>query len=131
MRRFCYSCRRWLYTSWRFHVFIGAACVVASLFWAWHANKAEYFNRSGSIMVLVGGFMTFRHYLRGADNPFLRDTGFANQSAFGIANPMEAKMKARREDSAATGWGIGYLIVGTIIWGYGDLLLKVFRVCDR
>ncbi len=82
-------------------------------------------------MVLVGGFMTFRHYLRGADNPFLRDTGFANQSAFGIANPMEAKMKARREDSAATGWGIGYLIVGTIIWGYGDLLLKVFRVCDR
>ena len=75
--------------------------------------------------------MTFRRYLRGAENDFRRDTGIADQPAFGAVNPMTAKMDARKHDFTAMGWGIGYIIIGTGIWGYGDLLLRWFHICTK
>ena len=82
-------------------------------------------------MVLAGGFMTFRHYLRGADNDYLRDTGLANQRAFRMINPMEAHMQAPHEDASAMCWGIFYILAGTLIWGYGDLWLIALGVCHK
>ena|SRR6266481_5132539 len=125
------ECRRWLYITWRLYLFFGVACLIASALWAWIADKADYFSRAGSLVCLAGGVMTFRHYLRDADNPSLRDTGRANQPAFRTMKPMEAHMQAPQEDRAAMGWGIFYIVAGTLIWGYGDLLLKAFGLCHQ
>ena len=81
-------------------------------------------------MVLIGGLMTFRRYLRGADDPYLRETGAANQPPFRQMDPINAFMQAPKNDSSAMRLGILFVITGTLVWGYGDLLLLaggVFR----
>lgn len=80
-------------------------------------------------MCLTGGFMSFRRYLRGAENEFLRDTSIADQPAFRTLHPIPARMDARANDFTAMGWGISYIVIGTGIWGYGDLLLKWMHIC--
>ena len=126
-----YHCKRWLLTEWRFHRAVGLLVPAASLIYAWRADRAEMFARAGSIMCLAGGFLSFRRYLRGAENEYLRDTGIADQPAFRMTNPMTAKMEARATDFTAMGWGISYIVVGTGIWGYGDLLLKCLHICNN
>ena len=75
--------------------------------------------------------MTFRLYLRGGLNSYLRDTGLADQPAFGRLPPTEAKMKAPEEDLKAMRWGIVYIVIGTLVWGYGDLLIKAMAICQN
>jgi hypothetical protein len=74
--------------------------------------------------------MTFREYLRGTRDLYWRDSGFADQPAFKrIANPIDANMKARQADAKALRTGIWYMVGGTIIWAYGDLLLSAIGFC--
>ena len=82
-------------------------------------------------MGLVGGLMTFRHHLRGADNPYLRDTWEADQPGFGSINRFEAHVEAPKRDATALNLGILFIVAGTIIWGYGDLWLTSLKLCDR
>src|SRR2546421_735546 len=93
-----YHCARWILTDSRFHRIVGVAVPALSLFYAWWANKAEIFARAGSIMCLAGGLLSFRRYLRGAENEFLRDTGIADQPAFRMVEPRTAKLEARATD---------------------------------
>jgi hypothetical protein len=64
------------------------------------------------------------------DNTFFRDTGYADQPLVGNQiPPLAAKMSASNADSAAMRWGVWYVAIGTIVWGYGDLILKWLRLC--
>ena len=73
----------------------------------------------------MGGLLTFRRHLRGLDNTFLRDTGYADQAPFGThKNPLEAKPAAVAADTAAMRWGVLYVAVGTVVWGYGDIFFS-------
>ncbi|HXC37179.1 MAG TPA: hypothetical protein VNV43_14985 [Candidatus Acidoferrales bacterium] len=119
----------WLLTEWRFHLLFGLGTMAFSLVYALDKNQPDVFARSGSILCLMGGFMSFRRFLRGAENEFRRDTGAADQLPFQIALPMIAKTNARNHDNSAMRWGIGFVIIGTFIWGYGDLLLIWIHVC--
>ena len=127
-RELRYHSKRWLFIEWRFHLFVGLVVPLASVIYASVINCAEMFSRSGSIMCLAGGFLSFRRYLRGAENPFLRDTGIADQPAFRYVDPTKAKMEAPATDSTALGWGICFIVVGTAIWGYGDLVIKWLHI---
>ncbi len=118
---------RWLFTNWRLHQVIGLAVPIFSLGIGFRFNKADLFARSGSIMCLMGGLLTFRRHLRGMDNAFFRNTGYADQPLFGKQETLhEAKKAAEDADTAAMRWGVWYVAVGTIVWGYGDLILKEF-----
>lgn len=128
---FWYHIKRWLLTEWRFHLAVGIIIPALSLFYAWAADRSDIFARAGSVMCLTGGFMSFRRYLRGAEHSFLRDTGIADQPAFRNLDPANARMDARANDFTAMGWGICFVILGTGIWGYGDLLLKWTYICSK
>jgi hypothetical protein len=118
-------CLRWLLIEWRFHAWFGAIATILSCYITIRTHRPDYFTRSGAIVTLCGLLMTFREYLRGTRDLYWRDSGFADQPAFKpIANPMEAKMKAQQADAKALRTGIWYMVGGTIIWAYGDLLLS-------
>jgi hypothetical protein len=107
IREFIHKSWRWLLITWRFHLILAVAVVIGCLFLACHANSSEYFSRSGSIVSLIGGFMTFRQYLRGTWNFHRRITGEADQPPFARThNPLVAREKAQQGDSDVTKWGI-------------------------
>jgi len=85
------------------------------------------FARSGSILTLLGGFMTFRSYLRGRDDDYSRDTGRADQLPFRAWDPFTSRAEAERWDVDARKWGLLFIVFGTLIWGYGDLLFPKLR----
>jgi hypothetical protein len=126
--------RRWFFTESRLHIFVGLAVPILSFAYDWHKNQTNLFARSGSIMCLMGGLLTFRRHLRGMDNTFFRDTGYADQAPFGThKNPLEAKMVAAVADTTAMRWGVWYVAVGTVVWGYGDIFFSLtkFLLCHQ
>ena len=116
-------CLRWLLIEWRLHAAVGAATAIISCCIAIQGNGFDYFSRSGSIVTLCGLLMTFREYLRGTRDRYWRETGLADQPAFRWLDQMEARMNAQTADGKALRVGIWYTVIGTTIWGYGDLLL--------
>ncbi len=131
-RLFASAVRRFFLIWWQGQLMFGALCFSVSLWVAWQKNKAEFASRSGSILSLMGGFMTFRRYLRGADDPFLRDTGAAHRIPFRRRiNHLEEKQRAEDADARAMFYGILYIVLGTIVWGYGDWALIWFGFCSN
>ena len=122
---------RFLLTTSRVQIVLGIGAVLLSFAVAYLSDKADYFSRSGSIMALLGGVLTFRRYLRGAENSFLRDTGLADQPSGARINPLQARMVARAADYNAMRYGIAFIIAGTLVWGYGDLLMIGLRLCSK
>jgi hypothetical protein len=122
--------RRWLLIEWRLHLVLAALSFLGGAAFAWAADDAGQFARAGSIMSLMGALMTFRRFLRGAEDEYQALTGAANQPAAGFLPPMEAMMDAPAQDRRAYRWGIRFAVVGTLIWGYGDLLLKAVGFCQ-
>jgi len=120
---------RYLLTEWRFQLAVSALVLLTCLFWAWRTNRAELFSRAGAILALAGTLMTFRFYLRGAHNSYLRDTGIADQPAFRHIPHHEAKMKAPKEDYKAICCGIICIVLGTIVWAYGDVMIRRLHIC--
>jgi hypothetical protein len=126
-----FRCRKWFLQASHVHKSVGLIASIGSFILAWYFNRADIFGRSGAILCLMGGFLTFRKYLRGGENPYLRDTGQANQSVFGpLKHPVVAKREAENEDDKAMAWGIWYVFIGTLVWGYSDLLLIGLHLCD-
>jgi len=123
---------RWILTNWRLHRVIGLAVPVFSLGVGLYFNQADFFARSGSIICLMGGLLTVRPYLRGTGNTFFRDTGYADQPPHGKQKPQhEARKEAGDADKSAMRWGVYYVPIGTVVWGYGDLILKALWVCTN
>ena len=67
--------------------------------------------------------MTFRRYLRDVDKEWKRLTGRADRRAFTRYHPYWSKFDSENHDYKSTVWGIVYIVFGTLILGYGDLLL--------
>ena len=124
------ECGLWLKTQWRFHVSIGVICCLGSLALSIYVKDPSWFGRSGSILSLVGGVVTFRRFFRRADVSYFRDTGWADRAPFKPWNPYTSREEAEQEDRKAIKWGIVSLVVGTLIWGYGDLAL-VMLGCSK
>ena len=113
---------RLLKMAWHIHRIVGGTFVLLAFMYSLYTGSGGAFGRSGSIMCLTGGFMTFRRFLRGMDEPYFRDTGLASREPFRYPNPMVDPDREASADGAAMKWGILYIVLGTIIWGYGDLL---------
>jgi hypothetical protein len=79
------------------------------------------FARSGALMTVAGVFMTYRGYFREKDE-FARLTGQADRAAFSPWHPIESKEIAKAEDRKAFRYGLIAIIIGTLIWAYGDCL---------
>ena len=121
-RMFVHECFLWLKTQWRLHFALGAVAVLLSLGWALHSHSPTAFARSGALMTVAGVFMTYRGYFRGIDDAFARDTGQADRAAFSRWHPIKSREVAKSEDRKAFRYGLIAIIIGTLVWAYGDCL---------
>ena len=115
------ECVLWLKTEWRLHFWVGVAAVLVSLWLAHRWSDPTLLARSGALMTITGAIMTYRAFIRGRENAFLRDTGRADRPAFKVWNPYASRDEAKAEDQKAFRWGLISFVVGTLIWAYGDL----------
>jgi hypothetical protein len=118
------ECFLWVKTEWRFHFFIGVGAVLVSFGWALYFHEPMVFARSGALMTVAGVFMTYRGYFRRIDDPYTRDTGEADRRAFSRWHPIRSKEEAKLEDRKAFRCGLISIMIGTVLWAYGDCLFS-------
>jgi hypothetical protein len=100
-----------------------AAAWLFAIFSYYLSSKAgtDWFARSGSVMCLVGAAVTFRlaHFYQRALAAALKE-GLVSVSR-------EIELRLNPPKSYVVLSYLGYLtgIVGTAVWGYGDLVLQV------
>lgn len=119
---------------------VGLAITSISLYLDWGSELFTWFQRSGSLLVLIGAIMSYRSIVRlgirgvgGASSgsglarvkrTYIDENGF--QSAEVEHSPEDVEhMRQKSIDDLAGFAGAVFIIFGTIIWGYGDLLGKI------
>lgn len=102
-------------------VLLLAAAWLFALFSYYLSRKTgtDWFTRSGSMMSLIGAAITFRHFYQSALATAL------NEGLLSIRGEIELRLKPPTSYRILS--YLGYLtgIIGTLIWGYGDLLLRL------
>jgi hypothetical protein len=105
----------------RFGLLIGAAWLFAALsFYLSRKTGSDWFSRSGSVMALAGAAVTFRlvnFYQHGL-------AAALKEGLVSVTRGIELGLEPPRSYQLLS--YLGYLtgIVGTVIWGYGDLLIR-------
>ncbi len=107
-----------------------------SIFLDFGSTSWVWFQRSGSIITVLGALMGVRSFFRigiqglGGATPYF-EVGIVKSSKIESGkilvdvDPEEESKTARKEDRKdkfSMLIGIIHIIIGTIIWGYGDLL---------
>ena len=83
--------------------------------WSW-------FGRSGSVIALAGGLLAARKVFRqGVEALYLGETTI-DGGDFKTNADFEMELLQIKEDIICAKIGGGLIILGTLIWGYGDLL---------
>ena len=105
-----------------FGLLVAAAWLFAIFSYYLSSNAGtDWFTRSGSVMCLVGAAVTFRlaHFYQRALATALKE-GL-------VSVPREIELRLNPPKSYVVLSYLGYLtgIVGTAVWGYGDLVLQV------
>ena len=78
-------------------------------------NEGHWFSRSGSLMVIFGAFLEYRNF---GIQQYLRE----KRDETWKPNPeIVTKLKSRMPFDILI---LASLVLGTAIWGYGDLLFK-------
>jgi hypothetical protein len=123
VRMLAYESLLLLKTEWRLHFGAAVGIVVLSLVWALCSQNPTIFTRSGALMTIAGAIMMYRAHFRGIEDAFLRDTGRSDRRAFRRWRPLRSKAEAKAEDAKAFRYGFLSIVLGTLIWAYGDLVL--------
>ena len=105
-------------TVFRFGLLIAAAWLFALFsYYLSRKTNADWFSRSGAVMGLSGAAVTFRlaHFLATA----------LKEGLVSVQRGIELRLEPPRPQVVLS--YLGYLtgIVGTGIWGYGDLLVRL------
>jgi hypothetical protein len=106
----------------RLGLLIAAAWLFAAFsFYLSRKTGADWFTRSGAVMALVGAAVTFRlaNFFQGALATALKEEL--------VSVPQEIELHLEPPKSYVRLLYLGYLtgIIGTGIWGDGDLLIKL------
>lgn len=104
--------------------------LIVSAFSIWLSLRLQdwtWFARSGSLIVIIGIFLTSTQIIENSRRLHTRkqhhENNFSRDYASDIKNNTLENSRHRDEDVWESGLkGLYLLIVGTIIWGYGDLL---------
>lgn len=106
----------------RFGLLIAAAWLFAAFsYYLSRTMGADWLARSGAVMSLVGAAVTFRLV-----NFYQRALATALKEGL-VSVPREIELRLKPPKSYQLLSYLGYLtgVVGTGIWGYGDLLLRL------
>lgn len=121
---------------------LSAVAIASVSLYADYGNESyEWFQRSGSLIVLIGAILSYRSIFRlgvrgvgGAPsatgrigklkNSYIDENGL--QKAQVEFSPEDTEYDRQVELDKLAGFiGATYIVFGTIIWGYGDLLGKI------
>ena len=96
-----------------------------------HFRDWTWFARSGSLIVVIGIFLTSTQIIENSHRLHLRrrhhENNFGRDFAGDSKNRSLEDSRHHDEDIWESGLrGLYLLITGTIIWGYGDLLERFF-----
>ena len=104
-----------------FGILIAAAWLFAAFsYYLSMKTGADWFSRSGALMGLVGAAVTFRlgnFYQRGLATAL-------KEGLVSVSREMELRLEPPRSYVLLSYFGYLTGIVGTGIWGYGDLLIR-------
>jgi hypothetical protein len=110
-----------LLTNPNFVMSAGIAWAVLSLFLVWFTGDWQWFSRAGSMITLAGAILAARMLLRlGIAGAYVAEHTIDG----GQFVPTAAKATAVYEatlDAHAAGIGFWFIILGTLVWGYGDV----------
>jgi hypothetical protein len=105
-----------------FGLLIAAAWLFAAFsYYLSRKTGSDWFSRSGSVMALVGAAVTFRlvnFYQRGR-------AAALKEGLVSIPREIELGLEPPKSYEVLSYFGYVTGIVGTGIWGYGDLLLRL------
>jgi drug/metabolite transporter (DMT)-like permease len=101
--------------------------VAISLVASFYSEQWHWFGRSGSIMAICGVILTIRPIIRLGLKKWIEVQNTIDGGSF--KPPPEEKEKDRQSDldHKASQIGSFLAILGTIIWGYGDLVGRLLN----
>lgn len=106
---------------------VGLMSVVISLAVSVYVGQWHWFGRAGSIMTICGVILTIRPIIRLGPKEWIILQHTINGGSF---EPTPEEIEADRQsdlDDAASQIGPVIAILGTVIWGYGDLVDGFFN----
>jgi len=117
--------RESLYEDFRRDAMIAGVLLAAAWLWAVFSfltstGAGTWFARSGSVMCLIGAAATFKLI-----NDYNRAIGKAVEHGITMARRVELVFDPPKLYQTVQYWGYLTGIVGTLIWGYGDILLRI------
>jgi len=92
------------------------AIPICFYFYSDTTKEGHWFSRSGSLMVILGAFLEYRNF---GIQQYLREE---RDETWKPKPKIVAKLKSRWLFDILI---LASLVLGTAIWGYGDLLFKV------
>ncbi len=98
--------------------------VLGSFAVSFFAHDWTWFGRSGAILTLSGAVLAVRPLLRMGVEEFYRDQHTIDG---GHVEPTPEEVEAERQgqlDVRASHIGFWFVVIGTIIWAYGDLIQR-------
>lgn len=116
--------RKLLTTTWLL-LLILSAWVVFSIYLSFSNNDWEWFQRSGSIITLFGAIIASRKLIR-----LNIKKSIELHNAPDTWKPSKEKLEEQgyiEEDIKVETTGFILILVGTVIWGYGDLCAKLIN----
>ena len=101
--------------------------VIISFALSLYSREWLWFSRAGSIMTICGVILTIRPIIRLGIKEWIKEQNTIDGGSF---EPTSKEIEADRQsnlDNAASQIGAVLAILGTIIWGYGDLVGRFFK----
>ena len=113
--------------------------MVASVYCDYGNEAWVWFQRSGSVMVLCGAILTYRSVFRlglqgvgGAEPHFLKGiiTSTRENGTVDFKCDLESQRKLQEafRDKLGGFIGIFFIVFGTFVWGYGDLIGRILSI---
>jgi len=116
-------------------IFVAVIAVTAHLYWAIRTGKAEWLQRSGASVIICGIFIVARPLIRSGVDRIANQQLPRYPGTFAMATDSwkkhdDAIAKIRpeivRDVQAERFFGVVVIVIGTVLNGYGDLLLRWF-----
>lgn len=104
----------------------GLVMTLLSAWYSWKLHDWQWFGRSGSILTLCGVILSVRPLIRMGLSKLIEYQATIDCGSF---QPTLEELQTINEanlDSKASQYGAIMATIGTVTWGYGDLIGKLF-----
>ncbi len=113
-----------LLTNTNLIIIVSISWVLISLCLSFVCRNEEWFQASGGIMTIAGIFLVSRKQIRLSKEELNRDEDEVNGGHFVQTNEEKESEKQQKKDIKSYKLSIPLMIVGTLIWAYGGIILR-------